>query len=188
MNQNEFRAQLVDAGKTSFSFNMVRGGILPKTLVVGYMAAKSLDGNYTYNPWNFFHWFTKKVELKINGRVHPDMGGLEFDFSKDNNLPIMARGYNWLFENTGAIEAHRGNLIHWNAFMAGSFLIPFDLTPDRCNSLHIHDAEYGYLDFSVEFSRPLNESIYIVYKGVYPKTITNMKREGRVLVQDIQAK
>lgn len=131
INISTFQTQLVDAGKPSFDFRLQRSGVLPKTIVVGMVETRALDGDYEYNPLHFHHFLLNQIYLTVNGRQYPDMGGLHFDFDRPDKAALMARSYRWLFENTGAGDADRGNLIHANAFRAGSCLIPFDLTPDR---------------------------------------------------------
>ncbi len=60
------------------------------------------------------------------------------------------------------------------------------MTPDKCNSLHNHAGQYGNIDVLLEWSNALAEPIYCLYELVFPKKITNNKREGYVTVSDVE--
>lgn len=186
MNETNLHLQLLEQNKPSASFLMHHGGVMPQAIVVAMAETQAIDGAYDFNPWHFHHFYTSYMGLSMNGREVPDMGGLEFDFTQRNGNAQFARAYHWLFENTGALEADRGNLIHWNAFQAGQFIIPFDLSPDKCNGLHNHEPATGPITFNIRFSQPLTRSIYVIYKLIFPKQVTNKKAERKVFVDDIK--
>ncbi len=60
------------------------------------------------------------------------------------------------------------------------------MTPDKCNQLHYHAGKYGNIDVTLEWSTPLAEPIYCLYELVFPKSVTNRKREGVVTVADVE--
>lgn len=66
-------------------------------------------------------------------------------------------------------------------------MLPFDLTPDKCNGLHNHDAERGYADLELKFAHELPESIYVLYELVFPKVVVNEKVENSLSILDIEA-
>ena len=73
----------------------------------------------------------------------------------------------------------------FQGFRGGSFLAPFDLTPDKCNGLHNHRGSEGSIEVRVDFSNPLKEAIYIIYELIYPKALINDKVEREVYVVDV---
>ena len=184
MNETQLHKQLVAANSPNTSFRIHNGGILPKTVLVAMVYTKAAEGNYAYNPFNFHHFYAKRMFLRINGETYPS-GGLEFDFAKPN--PHIARAYHWLFENTGSADTDKGNIVSYPAFQHGLFIVPFDLTPDKCNGLHTHNAEYGYIDLNIEFYVPLSEPIYVLYEMVFPKVVINDKLTNTVMSLDVEA-
>ena len=184
MNETQMHKHLVAANSPSTTIRIHSGGVMPKNIIVAMNTTTAIDGSYDRNPFNFHHFHTKKMYLTINGEVHPS-NGLEFDFTSVNHLT--ARSYYWIYDNTGASDAQQGNSISKAAFEAGSFIIPFDLTPDRCNGLHNHDAQVGYIDLNIEFSFPLSESIYVLTEMVFPKVVVNDKASGTLAVLDIES-
>lgn len=185
MNQTELRTQIVEVNSNMVDFKIHTNGVMPKTVIVGMVDTNALNGNYAYNPFFFDHFLVKRMKLTVNGRDIPEYNGLEFDFNRPGRNPIMANAYRWLFDNTGALESDRANLIGWDGFAHGSFLVPWDLTPDRCNGAHHHQCELGYIKLTAEFARPLAQPIYIVYKMIFPKIITVNKARGSVEISDV---
>jgi hypothetical protein len=128
MNQTVVHRQLVAKGVPSTTFRIHNGGVMPKTIIVGMVYAQAAEGRYNYNPFNFHHFHINRMAFIINGETYPS-DGLRFNFKGENIL--CARGYNWLFDNTGAYEGSRGNLITKNAFQSGAFIVSTDLCPDK---------------------------------------------------------
>lgn len=184
MNETQLHKHLIPAGSPSATARIHHGGVMPKTIVLAMVSTRAAEGAYNSNPFYFHHYKTKHIALKINGEEYPT-GGLKFDFDRAN--PLVSRAYHWMFENTGAADADKGNIVSWNHFQEGSFIVPFDLTPDKCNGVHEHDAEYGYIDVEIMFGEATPEPIYLLYEMVFPKVVVNDKRAGTVTVVDIQA-
>ncbi len=184
MNETQLHKQLVGQFSPSTTFRLHNGGVMPKSIVLAMVSVQQAEGAYNLNPWHFHHFHLKNVSLNINGEQYPQ-GGLCADFERMN--PKIARIYRWGFDNSGAADAEKGNLISWNAFMSGSTVIVFDLNPDLCNGLHFHQAEYGYIDVNIQFSQPLNEPIYVLYHKATPKVVINDKLTNHLTVLDIEA-
>jgi hypothetical protein len=169
MSETQLFKQVVPADLLTFNFRMVNTGILPKTIIMGMVSTAACEGTYNLNPFNFHHFNISRLSLLINGEEHPQ-GGLEFKWMKRNNPDVM-RAYHWLFANSGALARERGNLINYNSFISGYFILPFDLTHDRCNQAHQHNAEFGYIDVQMVFEDALKRSITILYELVYNKQL-----------------
>jgi hypothetical protein len=175
---------LVPRGVPSTSFRIHHGGVLPKTVIVAMVSNRAMEGDYLYNPFNFHHFYVKNISLTVNGEKVPT-SGLETDFEKLN--AHVSRAYHWMYENTGAASSDKGNIVSWPAFQAGCFLVPFDLTPDLCNGLHTHNAEYGYIDLNLDFARHLPDPVCVLYELVFPKVLINDKVNSVVASLDVEA-
>lgn len=184
MNQTELVRHPVVQGMTNYHFRVHTGGPHPKTLVFAFNDTRAIEGDYTRNPVNFSHFNLKKIWLNIAGDVYP-AGGLNFDFQRRN--PLCAWGYHWLFENTGALLTNRGNMVTMNLFMGGCFIVPFDLTPDKCNGIHNHKADYGYIDVEFVWAEPLPVGITVLCEKVFNKLVVNEKLTSQLTVLDVEA-
>lgn len=182
MNETNLLKQVVPMDQTNFSFRMFNTGVMPKTIVLAMVPTAAAEGAYNYNPFHFHHFDLRRIALMINGEERPQ-GGLEFNFSRLNR--DCQRGYHWLFANTGALSGERGNLISFPAFQSGCFLLPFDLTPDKCNGFHNHNAELGHIDVNIVWGTPLPMPVTILYELVFNKVLVNDKTSGTVAVVDV---
>ena len=184
MNQTQVHRQLVAKGLPSTTFRIHNGGVMPKTIIVAMVYAQAAEGRYNYNPFNFHHFHINRLAFNINGETYPS-DGLRFNFRGENIM--CARGYSWVYDNTGAYKGTSGNLITRNAFQAGAFIVSTDLCPDKCNLRHNHGADYGYIDLDLSFDVELPEPIYVIYEFVYNKVVVNDKVENEVAVLDVEA-
>jgi hypothetical protein len=184
MNQTEMHNQLVQIYSPQTTFRIHNGGVMPKTVIMMMVNTKASEGTLNENPFQFHHYYVNKMQLIINGEPDP-VDGIRTDFTKPNVM--CSRAYRWLFENTGAADSEKGNIIAWPAFQAGSFIMCWDLTPDKCNGLHNHNANYGYIDMHISFDRPLDRSIFVYYELVFPKVVVNNKVTNTVAIFDVEA-
>ena len=184
MNETQLHKQLVNATAPSITFRVHNGGVLPKTIVFAMVTVNQAEGAYNANPFHLHHFFQKNISLNINGEQYP-MSGLETDFDRVN--PKIARTFYWGFDNTGAADAQKGNLVSWNAFMSGCTVTTFNLDFDLCNMRHLHNAQYGYIDATIQFSQVLSDPIYVLYVKVFPKVVVNDKLSNTLSVLDIEA-
>jgi hypothetical protein len=184
MNETQLHRFIVPERLPTITLRIHNGGVLPKQVVVGMVDTKAMEGSYDYNPFNFHHFDASKIVLTINGETHPS-NGLSTDFGKPN--AHVARAYHWVYENTGAAGTDKGNIISWAAFQAGCFLVPFDLTFDKCNGLHNHNAQYGYMDLTIDFAEVLPCPIYVLCEMIFPKVVVNCKVTNTMAILDVEA-
>ncbi len=174
--------QIIPGNVPNTTFRIHNGGVMPKNLIFGMTYVEAGDGDYGFNPWNFRHFNIKRLELTVSGETFPT-GGLEFDFENEN--PLVARPYKWLYDNTGASSGEKGNIITWQAYQGGTFLVPFDLTPDKCNGVHQHNAQVGFIDVVLNFAEQLPAPIYVYYYKGTPKVLVNDRATGQMASFDI---
>ena len=184
-NETQMKLHSVPQGMSNYTYRLHYWGVMPKTVILGMVSTQASEGSYSMNPFNFQHFGLTHLSLDLNGDEYPS-GGLKFDFSQ-HPTPHMARGYRWIFENSGALAAGRGNLISYPGFETGQFLLPFDLTPDKCNGLHNHQPTTGYIDVRLKFAEPLRVPITVVSELVFNKVLVNDKRKGTVTSEDVMA-
>ncbi len=67
----------------------------------------------------------------------------------------------------------------------GTFLVPFDLTPDKCNGVHQHNTQAGYIDLVLNFAEQLPAPIYVYYYKGMPKVMINNRATGQMATFDI---
>ena len=122
--------------------------------------------------------------------------GLTYDLSEicltKNNLPIPSTPFkpNWatgdtlrlyrhFFDNLGYYHTPCSNGVTQNQFEQGLFVIPWDLTPDRCNGHHRHKPESGpELSLRLTFSKETPAVLQLLVYAVYESSFTIDKIRG----------
>lgn len=183
MNETQMHKHLVAAHSPSTHIRLQDSGVLPKMVIVCMTSTQAADGNYLWNPWNYFHFHLESIYLTVNG-VRMPQDTLKMNFSADP--PLASHAYAWLFENTGATQENKGNQVTPAGFNDGYFFVPFDLNPDKCAMEHMHDALDGSLTLDLNFGKHLDTAIYVHYELVYPKRVTNFKANNVFNIEDVQ--
>lgn len=183
-NETHIKTHAIARMTSDYTFRLNYHSVMPKTVIFSMVYTRAFNGAYNLNPFNFQHFGLEYIALDLAGEEYPS-GGLRFDFGQ-HPTPHMARGYRWIFENTGALVNGRGNLISYPGFETGQFILPFDLTPDKCNGLHNHQPVTGAIDVKLKFRAPLAEPVTVVCELVYNKILINDKEKGTVQVVDVQ--
>ncbi len=61
----------IATGSLSMNDENLFNGILPKRIVIGFVASAAFEGAYDKNPFNFFHQNLKYCSLLVNGKMVP---------------------------------------------------------------------------------------------------------------------
>ncbi len=184
MNQTVLTKHFIPDGMTRYRIRVHHNGVQPKTLVFAFNDTRAVEGAYDRNPLHFPHFRMTKIQLSMDGETYPT-NGIEFDFNRDN--PFCIWGYHWLFENTGCLLSNRGNMVSLNQFMTGAFLVPFDMTPDKCNGVHNHKSNFGPIDVELEWAEPLASSVTLICEAVWNKLVINDKMNSQLSTLDVDA-
>jgi hypothetical protein len=108
-------------------------GTLPKRLFFfKLIKTKDFLGSVDTNPFQFCHYVISHFALLVNGKQIPS-GGLNLETGREKRL----MGYRTLFEASGIRHSNTGLQITHDMYIAGYFMLLFDLTPD-------HGAAEGY--------------------------------------------
>ena len=143
-------------------------GLLPRQVVIGFMKADALNGDYTLNPFNFEHFNCNFLALRVNGVQTPAKG-----FRPNFENKIVRRELRALYDNIGVNSASDDSGCNLNDedFIGGYTLFCFDLTPDKCNGFHLHEDRRGTIDIEVMFAKPLQQAITVLCYTAFEQII-----------------
>ena len=106
-------------------------------------------------PFNFRHYNLDSFALYVNGKQVPSVGlTLGMDHEKTSVM-----GYRTLFEGSGIHHSNAGLQITHDMYIAGYFMLLFDLTPDLGASGHSSHMDNCTIRLELKFSKPLPDSI-----------------------------
>lgn len=145
--------------------NLVNGQI-PRRIVIGFVETEAFNGNIKKNPFNFQHFKTNKVVLRLNGMPVP-FEELEMDFDND----CYYQGYLSLLQGTGKLHEDQGFSISPAQYKNGYSLFAFDLTSDMSTCGTFDLATEGKLSLDIKLHSASQKSVTIVaymeYDAIY---------------------
>jgi hypothetical protein len=166
--KTEMKKYAIPAGLYNYRLRMQTGGVIPKQVIFFQVDTSAAEGHYSKNPLNFKHFNLSYHDIRPGGYIYP-IDGLQPDFS--NDPPLMSRELVHLYKNTGVYRTDRGCCVSYSGFPNGYTILAHDLTPDMCNSHHIHKQKTGSLEAEFKWKTGLAEPISIyalcVYDAVY---------------------
>lgn len=153
-------------------------GLLPRQIVIGFVKADAVNGDYNLNPFNFEHFNCNFIALRINGIQVPSKG-----FRPDFKNKIIRRELRALYDNIGVNNASDDSGCNLNEedFTGGFTLFCFDLTPDKCNGFHFHESTNGTVDIEVSFAKPLEQAITVLCYSAFEQIIAITKERNILL-------
>jgi hypothetical protein len=173
MTRTELGVETIAQGLRRKNMILFTGDKMPKSVIIAMVDSAAFEGSQRRNPFNFKHYSTKSVMLKVNGQQVPSQP-IVTDFT--SNPPLISQAYMNLFLQTGCYRQDRGSLISLAAFQGGSFITAFDLHPDLCNGFHLHTSPKGQIDVSIEWDAALPNAVTILYHLTFDEVL--MKQAG----------
>jgi hypothetical protein len=153
-------------------------GTLPKHLLLALVQNKDYLGTLNTNPYNFRHYGIQEFELNVNGRRIPSEG-LHIDTGREKTTVM---GYRTLFEALGIRHSNAGLQIT-HMFIAGFFMLLFDLTPDSVPSeCHTSHPTTGNIRIEAKFKDALPDAITCLLYMEYDNCVRINK--NRVVTSD----
>jgi len=168
--------QIPTATKSIDIPNIIQGNI-PRSVHIFFVSNAGFNGEITGNPFYFNNLTIDYFNLKING-VPVCPTPFQPDFANSNAV----REYRWFLENIGIQHENETNGINFDNYKSNSCVWNFDLTPDLCNSFHLHETKAGSMDVTLSFKTALANPVYMLVYGCYNSSIAiDADRNVRVL-------
>ena len=168
----------IPAGLSTANTPNIIHGTLPRQMVIGFVRADALNGQYNLNPFNFQHFDCSFIAIRVNGMQVPSKG-----YRPDFEKRIVRRELRALYDNIGVNSAadDTGCNLNVDDFVGGYTLFAFDLTPDHCNGFHLHESRKGNIDLEIIFNKPLPEAITVICYSAF-ENIVAITKERNVFI------
>lgn len=164
--RSNIRTFQVPSGTSSLDIPNIIQGNLPRSLHIGFVATDAFNGAQEKNPFYFNHNGINKFNIKING-VPVSPTPLEPNFATGD----YTREYRWFLDNLGIHHENESNGINMEEFKNNSCIWNFDLTPDLCNSFHLHETRTGSIDVTFGFSTNSTKALTMIVYACYNSSI-----------------
>jgi hypothetical protein len=176
--QSKIKTFNINTGTTSIDIPNVIQGNLPRSVHIGFVTNDAFNGSLTSNPFCFGNQSINHFNIKVNGiPVCPT------PFQPDFSTPGGAiREYRWFLDNCGIHHKNESNGITYDDFVNNTTIWNFDLTPDLCNSFHLHETKTGSMDVTVGFKTAPSKPLYMIVYACYNSAIAiDADRNVRVI-------
>jgi hypothetical protein len=174
---SKIKTYTISSGIQSERISQIFRGTLPRQIIVGFVDSKAADGNINANPFVFEHFDNNYFNGYINGEpIIPRA------FQPDPTNKNYWREYRWFLDNTACILSNQTHGITYNEFCTNSFFYVFDLSPDLCNSFHIHQPMAGTFDLQIAFKSALAKNITAIIYATFDEKIL-IDKDGEVVIE-----
>lgn len=165
--QSKIKTFNIHTGTTSIDIPNIIQGNLPRSIHIGFVTNDAFNGVITANPFCFGNQTVNHFNLKVNGiPVCPTI--FQPDFTVDGGA---IREYRWFMDNCGIQHENETNGITYDDFVNNTAIWNFDLTPDLCNSFHLHETKTGSIDVSLGFKTAPTKPLYMIVYACYNSAI-----------------
>lgn len=174
---SKIKTYTISSGIQSERISQIFRGNLPRQIIIGFVDSKGADGNISGNPFKFEHFNNNYFNCYINGEpIIPRA------FQPDPTNTNFWREYRWFLDNTACILSNQTHGITYDEFTTNSFFYVLDLSPDLCNSFHIHQPITGTFDMHVAFKAALTKNITAVIYATFDEKVI-IDNSGEVIVE-----
>ena len=152
-------------------------GVLPRSIIVGFVTTDAANGAINANPFKFEHFKLDHFQMYINGdpllteAFQPDFANLKF-----------FREYRWFMDNLGWAHDKESNGVTMEEFKTNTFFLPFDLSPDLSNGATLSQLKEGSLDVLVSFSENLAQNVQMIVFATFNELLLIDKDRNVTLV------
>lgn len=166
LTQSKIKTFQIPTGTSSIEIPSIIQGNLPRSVIIGFVSSHAFNATIQGNPFLFNHNSVNNLNLKLNGSpVVPT--AFQPSFSDNNCM----REYRWFLDNCGVAHENDTNDITFEEYIRNSNFWCFDLTPDLCNSFHLHETKQGNLDINIGFTTALTNAIHMIVYASFNSAI-----------------
>ena len=158
----------VKSGTSDLShYNIISGRQLPEQIIIGIVKESAHRGEIKKNPFNFQDFGMTEASLVVNG-VHEPSELYKLNLTTGDKADLYAS----FLENTGVSTDDREFGVSIEDYYAGSFLLVWDRTPDKCNRFHRHEMDSGSIDVNIKTKSSLTETVTVIIYATYSTDLT----------------
>jgi hypothetical protein len=162
LTQSKIKTFLINSGTSSINLHNITTGIIPKSMIVGFVSSKGYNGAVNKNPFLFSSFNLSYLQLLVNSEPFYSTP-LKPDFTTGK----FTREYQLLLDNTGVLHHDCAFSITALKFKFNSCFFVFDFSPDSCNGFHNHETKKALCDLELVFKEEVSENVQVIVYSSY---------------------
>lgn len=167
--KNDTKNFVLPKGLSSYTFENVFTGILPKRFFVGFLSTDSYNSLATAGPYNFANHGLNFIVSHVNGMLVPTQPYTP-DFSNDRYVREFYSLYRYTNQDEGIPQLN----VSYDEYKNNFCLYAFDLSPDStlaAESGILSLVKPGNIKIEVKFKNALAKPLHMLVMGQYDNLI-----------------
>ena len=158
--QSEVNFLQLPRGHRTFTRDNICSNNLPRTILLGVIDDRGLNGHYQFNPYEFLLYSLNEVKISVDGIGLPG-SSVELDH------PDSLSGYNTLFASSiERLFANNSVPFGRKGLKGGYGLFLFDVAADACQE-HLSPQSRGTVKVDLSFSNALDSNLNLMVLSTY---------------------
>ena len=161
----ETKSYAISAATSNVYLDNLYQGNRPSRIILGFVASKAFNGDYTRNPFKFHHYSVTDVRLVVDGQTVPGRP-LKLDFNpiKGSNY---IEAYVNMFEALGVAGKDFGAGLTPELYASGHTLFVYNLEPMPPSGPYINLKRHANVRLEINFAHPLIETVTAILFSEY---------------------
>lgn len=167
--KSNIRSFVIPTGIQTISIDNIINGVLPDSLVFGFVTNEAFNGTKSKSPYNFQIHGMQSFGVYVNGAL---ISGHPIELDKYHYHKYI-KAYRSLFQNTQSLYKDTSSMISYTDFRDGYFILPINLTPtlELTGGQCAHPLKQGTLKVELKFydatKSPINMIVYSETNGMF---------------------
>lgn len=165
--RTELKSFAIAEGLQSKTIDYLHSGNIPRRIIIGLVSNKSFNGDYSLNPYFFYHYHLNYLSLHVDSLQVPSRP-LTPNYKENNYTEC----YYSLFNGTGINFSDHGNSLDIMDYAMGYTLYALDLTPCLSASQDYWDLQkQANMRLELRFDDPLPEGVNCIVLSEFDNLI-----------------
>lgn len=157
---------LLNKGTFSTRIQNIVVGPSPRQVFVAFVKSDGFNGVCSASPYNYYHANLKSAYIHNGQEMIPNS---TYQLSIEENS--YSHVYQALYETLSMGYFNGGIGLTKDNFVKGSFILAFNLDPDRCNGTRRHTRRTGVIDLVLQFAKECSTNYNILCYATYDNFI-----------------
>lgn len=158
--RNEMKAFVLSSGSSTYNFEGVFSGILPKRMIVMFISNESLGGDIKTGPFKYEHFKLTQLSANVNGFPIPTVA-----YTPNFDKKLCIREFVSLYRFTNQDEGIPQSTITFDEYINGKTMFAFDLSPDGTlggESGTLSLVKRGNIKLEMKFKEALTKVVHML--------------------------
>ena len=170
--KSDIKTYTIAEGFDTFSIDDMYHGQVPARLYVGLTSNSAYHGDFSKNPFNFWHYFLTRLEFTVEGVSRPTVAfAPNYTTDASNETRLVPSGYMHeflsLFKNR--YPQAEGNFLQRSDYPGGYALYCFDLKSGTGDHL-FSTPETGHTRLTASFGQGLPHPVTLIAYAIHPSS------------------